>query len=494
MVYDYIIVGAGMGGLSAGLNLAYNDNKVLIIEKNSLPGGLVSTFKRGRFEFDVSLYNLYDFGTEDNIGSIKRLFKKYGLDIEVKPIFYNTRIKDINNNFDEVLKGDIDDIALKLEELNNGAMSTFKALIPVLEEIHQALMTMRKTSSKITDKYPHFTKYINKTAYEGLLAFNLPKQTIEIIGHIWLDFGTPLTKLNFIDFADQLYKLLILKPVSLMNKNIDLALKMAIKFQDLGGKIFYRSLVKEIKLPANEDKMVILENGEKYYAKHIICDLSPRYVYQNLIKEENKKVNQKENARTLSPNGIVVYLGLNKSYQDLKLYNNHYYHFQTLDSQTNSKNMKNFFHSTFEAIVPNIDNENASPKNTTILVLKTFYTSNIFDEITMAKYYEAKDKLANDLITQFEEAFNIDISEYIEEMEIITPITISRYTNNVNGNMYGYARLGYDNSLHRFLSYEDEKIPYISFVGGSSIFGNGVDNAIYSGYYITEDLIKEKRN
>ena len=54
MNYDYIIVGAGIGGLSAGLNLVSNNKKVLILEKNSLPGGYVTTFKRGRFEFDVS--------------------------------------------------------------------------------------------------------------------------------------------------------------------------------------------------------------------------------------------------------------------------------------------------------------------------------------------------------------------------------------------------------------------------------------------------------
>lgn len=33
MIYDYIIVGAGIGGLSAGLNLIANNKKVLILEK-----------------------------------------------------------------------------------------------------------------------------------------------------------------------------------------------------------------------------------------------------------------------------------------------------------------------------------------------------------------------------------------------------------------------------------------------------------------------------
>lgn len=33
MTYDYIIIGAGMGGMAAGLELANNHKKVLILEK-----------------------------------------------------------------------------------------------------------------------------------------------------------------------------------------------------------------------------------------------------------------------------------------------------------------------------------------------------------------------------------------------------------------------------------------------------------------------------
>ena len=101
--------------------------------------------------------------------------------------------------------------------------------------------------------------------------------------------------------------------------------------------------------------------------------------------------------------------------------------------------------------------------------------------------------LANELIEEFENAFNIDIKEYIEEMEIATPFTFEKYTNSINGNIFGYMRLGYDNSIHRLISYEEERIPHLSFVGSSSLFGSGVDNAFYSGYYITEKLLEEER-
>ena len=48
--YDYIVVGAGLAGLSASLELALNEKKVLLIEQHNIPGGCSSSFCRGRFE------------------------------------------------------------------------------------------------------------------------------------------------------------------------------------------------------------------------------------------------------------------------------------------------------------------------------------------------------------------------------------------------------------------------------------------------------------
>lgn len=492
MNYDYIIVGAGIGGLSAGLNLAFNKKKVLILEKNSLPGGLVTTIKRGRFEFDASLYDLMDYGSEEHVGSLQRLFKKFNLDIDVLPIPYNIRIKSLDDKFDEVIKGDIDDWILRLEELYSGSMSTFRSLLPVLKEIDEALNALKKGKKNALKDFPNFKKYLDKNAYDALVDLNLPTETIHVLGYLWIEIGSPLNKLSFIDFAEFMYKYIFKRPVALSNKNIDFILKLAKRFQELDGKIYYRSCVSEIK-DLGEMQEVILKDGTSYKAKEVICDLSERYVFKNLIKKDYPFVNQKENARTLSMNGLVVYLGLNKSYQDLKLYNYRYYEFQNLNSAANMKSMKEFYHHTIEAIVPNIVNEKASPKNTTILVLKTLYNDALWNKINASNYYQIKNDLANGLIEEFESAFNIDIKEYIEEMVVATPFTFERFTNNINGSFFGPMRLGYDNSIHRFISYEEERIPHLSFVGSSSLFGSGVDNAFYSGYYITERLLEDER-
>ena len=136
MIYDYLIVGAGIGGLSAGLNLAFNKKKTLILEKNSLPGGLVSTFKRGRFEFDTSIYTLYDYGDDVHVGNLQELLNKFKIDLDTKVIPFNIRLTTPNNNL--VIRGEINDFLLELERLNEGSMLPLKEFMKITKEIHEA--------------------------------------------------------------------------------------------------------------------------------------------------------------------------------------------------------------------------------------------------------------------------------------------------------------------------------------------------------------------
>jgi C-3',4' desaturase CrtD len=48
-----IVIGAGIGGLTAGALLAHRDYDVLILDQAIVPGGCASTFKRQGFTFDV---------------------------------------------------------------------------------------------------------------------------------------------------------------------------------------------------------------------------------------------------------------------------------------------------------------------------------------------------------------------------------------------------------------------------------------------------------
>ncbi len=489
MTYDAIIVGAGIGGLAAGLNLANNNKKVLILEKNSLPGGLVTTFKRGRFEFDTSIHTLYDYGNEEHIGALQKILKDLEIEVPVINIPFNTRIKAIDENLDYEIKGSVEEWFLGLEKLVPNSVENLKKYLLVTKEIHDALECIKNDKDINSDVFPHFYKYLNANVIDGLTDLNIKKEVIHNLGYMWTFLGSSLHKLSFIDFSDFMYKFLLKKETVLQEKNLNFILRLAQKFEKLGGTVYYNSEVTKIS-NVGDKKVVYLKNGESYESREIICDVSNHYVFKKLVTDDYSHINQLENARTIGHSTFMVFLGLNKSHEELNLNNYKYFQFQSINSEKNIKEMKKFFHKTIEGYVPNVVNNAASPKNTTILILKSNYFSDVFSTIGN-NYNQIKNELAKSLIEEFETAFGIDIQAYIEEIEIATPLTFLKYTNNPNGSINGYMRLGYDNSINRLLSYDDEKISGISTVGGSSLFGAGVENAFYSGYYVSNKLLKE---
>ena len=77
--YDVIVIGAGNGGLVSALELVKSGKKVLVLESGNMPGGMATSFVRGRFEFEVSLHALCEYGNLENPGKTYKLFEKLGI-------------------------------------------------------------------------------------------------------------------------------------------------------------------------------------------------------------------------------------------------------------------------------------------------------------------------------------------------------------------------------------------------------------------------------
>ena len=60
--YDALIIGAGIGGLSAGIILSLLHLRVAVIEKNPLPGGLMRGYRREGMDCPVGVHYFGSFG------------------------------------------------------------------------------------------------------------------------------------------------------------------------------------------------------------------------------------------------------------------------------------------------------------------------------------------------------------------------------------------------------------------------------------------------
>ncbi|MEE2962240.1 MAG: NAD(P)/FAD-dependent oxidoreductase [Myxococcota bacterium] len=55
-IWDYIVIGSGMGGMTAAAMLSKLGKKVLVLEQHYVPGGYTHTFKRKNFHWDVGVH------------------------------------------------------------------------------------------------------------------------------------------------------------------------------------------------------------------------------------------------------------------------------------------------------------------------------------------------------------------------------------------------------------------------------------------------------
>jgi len=92
--YDVIVIGAGLGGLTAGSLLAKQGRKVLVLEQGDLVGGCCSTFEKDGYHFDIGA------SIVEAIRNMKMVFEKLGttLDKEIEMLpcdpIYSTIFRD----------------------------------------------------------------------------------------------------------------------------------------------------------------------------------------------------------------------------------------------------------------------------------------------------------------------------------------------------------------------------------------------------------------
>jgi all-trans-retinol 13,14-reductase len=97
MKYDVIVVGGGLGGLTAGAKLAREGKRVLLIEQHSQPGGCATTFKRGDYTLEVGLHEMDGPSPRD---MKNRIFSELGISDNVQlvkvPEFYRFLCRNID--------------------------------------------------------------------------------------------------------------------------------------------------------------------------------------------------------------------------------------------------------------------------------------------------------------------------------------------------------------------------------------------------------------
>jgi phytoene dehydrogenase-like protein len=493
--YDAIVIGAGNGGLTAAVTLAGKGIRTLLLERHNLPGGFATSFVRGRFEFEPSLHEIADFGPPDDKGSVRKLLEdRIGPDVEwVRvPEAYRLIIpNEVGGRFDVTMPFGIAEFIAKAEEYVPVSKKSVTDFINLCSEIIDALGYVSESKGNADKKilmkeYPNFLKTAPYTLQQVLDTLKMPYLAQKIITAYWCYLGLGVKDLSFTIFAAMFYKYLTKGAYIPKHRSHNFTVALDKRIRELGGEIRYNTAVEKILVENGKVQGVVTSGGEEIKTRHIVSNASPHIVYGKLIypKSEVPEIALKTcNARRVAPSGFVVYLGLDKTPEELGLKEYSYFVYNQPDSNEAYKAFGKLEKPAVQAtICLNNAIPDCSPEGTTIMSITTLYSGDCWANIEPKDYFAVKNKIAAEAIDEFEKAVGVNLKDSIEEVEVATPVTFARYTGAYNGNIYGYEPVPWDSIMPRLMSMNDEKyIQGLEFAGGSAVRCHGYSSTLLSG-------------
>lgn len=489
--YDAVVIGAGNGGLVAAIRLLQGGAKTLLVEKHNLPGGFATSFKRGRFEFEASLHELNDFGTKDNSGDVRDLFDSLGVTdkIEWLQIPEAYRVFSREEKIDATMPFGKQAFIDKMEHYVPGSRPSMEKFFELAEEIRAAQAYSNSVNGKtdkniMLSKYANFVRCGSYSVNEVLDSLKMPKKAKDILNAYWCYLGAHCDDLSFIHYASMVIRYITRGASMPKMRSHEISLAMVERIRELGGDVWFNT--EAVKIFTGDDygvEGVLLSNGEHIETRHVIANCAPHIVYGKMIDKVPVQVIKETNARKLAGRGFTMFLGLNKSADELGIENHNYFLYDTMDTAKQYEIMKKIDTNCVQATVClNRAYPECSPEGTCMMYFTTLYMSDDWGNVKPEDYFRVKDKVANMMIDRFEQDTGAKIRDAIEEISVATPMTYARYCGHPEGGIYGYESQYWDGLTPRLLMMaEDHKTRGLRFAGGFSMRLSGYSSAYFSG-------------
>ena len=502
--YDVIVVGAGNGGLTAAATTAKQGLKTLLLEKHNIPGGCASSFRRGRFEFETTLHEMSGYGNAEAPGQVRKLFEALGVRAEMIPVEDAFRaIVTGPDGYDVTLPTGIEAFVAKMEQTVAGSGKSVSDFFKLAGDVGRAMGYLGKGApdpAVLAAEHLNFMKVAAQPVGAVLDDLGMPKRAQEIFMTYWPYCGTPRSEFSFVLYALMVNNYISQQAYITKDRSHEISLALEECVRNYGGEIWYNTEVTKLLIKDGRCYGVVIAGGRELRAKQVIANISPNRVFGSMVDESEapKGEIKRANARKVGMTGFCVYLGLDKSPEELGIKDYSVFISSTADSDEQFRRMHTLEENDFFIMnCLNIDNPDCSPPGTSLLWSTTLYGPEVWASVKPSEYKATKNRLAKKMIDQYEAATGIRIHDCIEEISVTTPATFARYLHTPNGAIYGYHNQLWDTMLPRVMSMRDEQyVQGLRFCGGHSTltlgYGPSYENGQMMGSLAALD-IKEGR-
>lgn len=494
--YDAVVVGAGLGGLSAAAAFARQGYKVLVLEQHSVPGGYASSFTRpGGFTFDVSLHST-TVGVRDGVADLIGGFPEIR-DVVFRP--HKTLYRAVFPEHDiRVPDRDLPGYIALLKKNFPGQEAAIDGIFAdmggLADEIGRlSSATAPPDMASFPTAYPRVFKNFSRT-WGAMLADRVtdPKLAAVLSG-LWGYFGLPPSKLSTFYYALPLMGYLQgggFYPVGTSQRISD-ALAGLVKKH--GGEVRLNAKVERILVRDHAATGVRTSDGAEYRARAVVSNANAFDTFGRMMPEEAdflKELRARMETFSISFSTLLVWLGLRTDLVGrVGLKESEVFYTPTYDVEADYRaalagglpDDPGYGLTVYDNLGPGFSPKGKNTVN--ILAMQGYdywkpYETDYFYGNKDA-YNKEKARLADILIDRVEKRFLPGLRKAIEVVEVATPLTNRRFTGHPRGAIYGFDQTVDNSGNRRFPQTTPIKNLYLA--GAWTSPGHGYGACIPSG-------------
>ncbi len=487
-----IVIGAGIGGITAAIHLAGQGIKVTVLEKNSRPGGRCDRFSRDGHHFDTGptllvmplLYEA-EFAALGTGVSLRELLDLQRVDPTYHLIF--------DDGSQLALTSDMKSMQEQLESFQPGS---FPGLLRYMGEGHRHYhLSMEKLVNRNFRKATDFFKFSNlplvyqlkplanhyrnmsayfddprlkaaftfQDVYMGLSPFEAPA-TFSMMPYTELAHGVWYPKGGMYSIVETLAKL---------------AEKAGVEFE-------FDTFVERIEVNGSQAQGVVLSDGRQIKADAVLANADLPYVYKELLPPagESERLTRKR----FSCSVISFFWGVDKHYLQLPphtlfLANDYRENFTSIIDDLDLPTNPCLYVHAPARLDPSMAPEG---QDTIIAIVPVGHMSENGDQ----DWAQIRDTARQHVFRRLKTLGITDLEEHLKFEVNYTPLSWRKRYNLMKGSTHGLChnltQLGYFRPHNRHSLYHN-----LYFVGASTHPGTGMPTAMVSGRLAAERMMDE---
>ncbi len=510
--YDVVVIGAGMGGLTAAAMLSKAGYSVVVLESAANAGGYLAGFHRNRFRFDTAIHWLNQCNPG---GLIHTVFETIGTDYPTAVV--QKRIKRYKGDaHDYLLTNNPDELKQQLQKEFPHEKAGIERFFKHAKQLGQR-MNSWGTNVRAAETYPAneklsygiktfrfilpFIRHIRFTGPEGVkkgLSGYFRDKKLQSIFSTEPDLLSCLVPIGWAYFGD------FQNPPKGGGQVFPEWLKHVIEYFD--NPVFFNCAVTKILLENNTATGVEFSHRgttQTINSRYVIAACDVETLYEKLLPETSipEVFKSRLKSAVLYGSSFTVSIALDCPAQQLG-FGEEAVHISKQNINHSEQTAANPLTTELIILAPSARDATMAPAGQgtlTIFMPAEMHQHNFWNATPDGKgnyirgedYKQLKTEIAEALFKRVEDEIAPDLRKHILFYEVATPVTHYRYTGNRNGTMMG-ARPGKEN-MQAGVAHYRTNVNNLLLSGHWAELGGGVPIAVKAGYNAALLIFKDER-